>query len=266
MTAISPLGSVAPLQRFRFATLVNLVFVDAVPSTNGWARNLVERMVAEETEVLPTAIAARTQVAGRGRGGRVWASVGRHPVAVSVIVPWQGGEERVKLPVSFGISMACGLAEIFGIDVRLKWPNDLLVGRKKLGGLLVEARTGGAGNSYAVVGLGLNVDATRAELDGAGLPEATSLLDSGVPRDRLEGDAPLVGVLSAADRAALWTYPDLPAAFARVSAHSAGDPMEVHEGRTTASGRYAGVTREGFLRLDRGAGVEVVLSGDVTTF
>lgn len=266
MTPAAPHALRVPLGGERWANLANVAIFGEVRSTNDVARALVERMIAEDSEILPTAIVARRQTAGKGRQGRSWESSGVRPLAVSLIVPWPEGPDRVKVPMSWGVRIARGLAAGFGVDVRLKWPNDLLCGRRKVGGLLAEARSGPEGSAYVVVGLGLNVDASREELDKAGLTGATSLAAEGAAAERLEGEAPLRALLAILDAGLAEEIEDLPAAFDSVSAHRPGDRIAVHDGSTVVAGAYAGVTPEGFLRLASGEGVEVVLSGDVTLF
>jgi BirA family biotin operon repressor/biotin-[acetyl-CoA-carboxylase] ligase len=92
------------------------------------------------------------------------------------------------LSVAAAVATAEALGEMAGLDVRVKWPNDLLVGGRKLGGLLVEAaQTSGGSVQSAVLGIGLNVDLAKS-----GLPEelrdaATSLsAETGHPVSRLD--------------------------------------------------------------------------------
>jgi BirA family biotin operon repressor/biotin-[acetyl-CoA-carboxylase] ligase len=262
----SPLGGLAPLGGRRFARLHNLIFVGTTPSTNDLGKAIVERMLAESEEIRLTVVIAGEQTAGRGRSGRPWTSL-PGALALSAIVPWPEGPRRVRLPVETGILLARGLAAAFGVDVRLKWPNDLLVARKKLGGLLVEARANDEGEGWAVIGLGLNVRGTRADLDARGLPDAVSLEACGVAPALLEGDGPLEAVLSILDEGIGEPADDpLPDAFAAVSAHAPGDLVAVSDGDRTRRGAFAGVTPEGFLRLATEAGDETLVSGDVVLF
>lgn len=262
----SVLGRIVPLGGKRFARLHNLVLVEETPSTNDLAKVIVERMLAESEEILLTVVVAAGQTAGRGRAGRAWVSL-PGALALSAIVPWPEGPGRVRVPIETGILLARGLSAAFGIDVRLKWPNDLLVGRRKVGGLLVEARANDEGEGWAVVGLGLNVRGTRAELDARGLPDATSLEECGVAPTLLQGDEPLESVLAILDDGAGQPCIDaLPEAFSAVSAHAPGDALVVSDGDRTVSGAFGGLTPEGFLRLATGKGEETLLSGDVVLF
>ena len=112
-----------------------------------------------------TVLAAEEQLAGRGRMGRQWVSPARSAVMVSVllrpaaIAPAQRG----WLPLLAGVAAATAVRQSAGVPAVLKWPNDLLVGERKLAGILAE-QSGDA----VVVGLGLNVSATEAELPDTG--------------------------------------------------------------------------------------------------
>jgi BirA family biotin operon repressor/biotin-[acetyl-CoA-carboxylase] ligase len=170
------------------------------------------------------------------------------------------------VPVATGIALARSLSDAFGIPLRLKWPNDLLAGARKVAGILVEGRTLPDGAGYVVVGVGLNVGATRDELDALGLPAATSLALEGVEPSKLHGAEPLVAVLSALDASLASEPDDLPAAFSGVTVHRPGDLLEVRDGGKVVRGRYAGLTRDGLLRLETDGGVTELISGDVTAF
>lgn len=259
----SPLGSLPPLGAPRFSRLANVVLLPEAASTNDVARRFVERALAESEDLPPTAVVTRRQTQGRGRAGRSWVLPDGRGLAISLVVPWPEGPERVRVPVVWGVAIAEGLSSAYQIAVQLKWPNDLVVGGRKLAGLLVEARSSD-GEGFAVIGIGLNVTATRGDL--ADLPGATSLFLEGVAKDRLAGDAPVLTLLGILDEALAHPPTDLAAAFARVTVHAAGDPLRVTEGSRIVEGRYAGVTADGFLKLETPAGEKVLVSGDVEKF
>ncbi|MEO0055982.1 MAG: hypothetical protein RLZZ50_1929 [Verrucomicrobiota bacterium] len=99
------------------------------------------------------AVRAEIQTAGRGRTGRAWIS-DRGGLWLSAALPCPGPRERwATLPLAAGHSLHNALAGLGVSDLRLRWPNDLLVGRRKLAGLLVERHS----PETAVVGVGLNV-------------------------------------------------------------------------------------------------------------
>ncbi|HKC25456.1 MAG TPA: biotin--[acetyl-CoA-carboxylase] ligase [Thermoanaerobaculia bacterium] len=260
-------GRVTPFGGRRFKGIENVILFEEVGSTNEVSKGLVEWILNESESLAPTAVVAAEQTAGRGRAGRTWTSPGGSSLAVSLIVPWPEGPERVRLPVSVGIALARGLTQRLGVDVRLKWPNDLMHGKKKLGGILVEARTGDEGEGFAIVGIGINLTSTRSQLDEAGLPEATSLALSGVPLHALDGEAPLLTLLEVLDDAVTNPVGDLAENFSGVSAHAPGDSLTVTDsGRGPVRGRFLGVTEDGALRLETEGGTETVVTGDVTIF
>ena len=99
----------------------------------------------------PILLIAEQQTAGKGRLGRAWLGQRGQALTFSLGLPYQ--------PHSWsGLSLAVGLslAESLGPDIQLKWPNDLWRQQRKLGGILIEAATQ-AGQSYAVIGVGLNI-------------------------------------------------------------------------------------------------------------
>ncbi len=115
-------------------------------------------------------LVAETQTAGRGRLGRSWSSPPGAALACSVLlrpvaVP---PAARAWLPLLTGIAVAAALRAGAGVAAGLKWPNDVLVGDRKIAGILAEAH-----GDAIVVGVGLNVTLTAAELP---VPTATSLL------------------------------------------------------------------------------------------
>lgn len=118
-------------------------------------------------------ITAESQVAGRGRLGRQWASPPRAGIAASALLrPVDVPVSRYGwLPLLAGVAVADAVRRIAEVDAVLKWPNDLLVGGRKCAGVLVEVH-GGA----VVVGIGLNTTLRAAELP---VPTATSLTLAG---------------------------------------------------------------------------------------
>src|SRR6516164_8434486 len=123
-----------------------------------------------------TVLVAEAQTAGRGRLGRRWASPPRAGLTFSVLLRPLGVPAALLgwLPLLTGVAAASAVVGAAAADVALKWPNDVLAGGVKLGGILAE-RAGSA----IVVGVGINVWQGRADLpDG---PAATSVALAGAP-------------------------------------------------------------------------------------
>jgi BirA family biotin operon repressor/biotin-[acetyl-CoA-carboxylase] ligase len=130
-----------------------------------------------------TVFVADEQTAGRGRGGHSWHSAAGNGLYVSAIVrPEMGLAEALWLSLATGLAAQRTILESTGVQADIRWPNDLLIGTKKCGGILVETGTHPgtpARLRYAVIGIGINVnhDAFPPELETL----ATSL--------RIEGGA-----------------------------------------------------------------------------
>ena len=133
-------------------------------------------------------LAAEEQTAGRGRLGRTWLSPPRAALTFSVLLRPAGvpPARRGWLPLLAGVATAIAVRHVSGLDARLKWPNDLLLGPRKLAGILAE-QSGDA----VIVGIGVNVSAARAELPvtGAASLPGTSLPGTSLPGTSLPGTA-----------------------------------------------------------------------------
>ncbi len=140
-------------------------------------------------------LVAESQVSGRGRLAREWVSPPRAGLTFSALVaPGVPVQRWGWLPLLAGMAVADGLLAASELDTRLKWPNDVLADELKLAGILCE-RVDVAEGPLAVVGVGINVTTSRAELSGLA---ATSVVGAGGdPSDR---QSILVAVLRALRR------------------------------------------------------------------
>ena len=137
--------------------------IEVVEETASTNADVANRFRGGEPEGL--VIVAEHQTAGRGRLGRDWVTPARSSLTVSfLLVPDQMPARRWPwLPLLTGVAAATAVRRVTGIEVRLKWPNDVLAGRQKLGGILLE-RVEHAGSAAAVVGVGLNCSQSAEEL------------------------------------------------------------------------------------------------------
>ena len=127
---------------------------DTVESTNTLAMSLAKKGAESGTVIM-----ARAQSRGRGRLGKTWQSPTGTGLYFSIIMrPRLALVDLAKTTLAVGLAVCNGVAMTSGIKALLKWPNDLLLGQKKLAGILAES--GGAGNDgpVVVIGVGLNVN------------------------------------------------------------------------------------------------------------
>ena len=158
--------------------------VDVVASTGSTNVDLLARANTDVGLPEGQVLVAEEQTAGRGRLGRTWTSVPGASLTFSVLlrpatVP---ASRRGWLPLLAGVAVASAVRSATGVGAMLKWPNDVLVGDRKLAGILAEQSPDG---SAVVMGIGVNV-ATPADalpVSPTGLP-ATSLLAEGASVSR----------------------------------------------------------------------------------
>lgn len=127
---------------------------EIVDSTNNWAKEEA-RLGASEGTVLT----ADMQTAGKGRRGRSWESPTGTSIYMSLILrPQIAPEKASMLTLVLGLSAAQAIRDLFGLEVLIKWPNDLVISGKKICGILTEMNVGAGGIEYVVAGIGINVN------------------------------------------------------------------------------------------------------------
>ncbi len=154
----------------------------SVDSTNTLALRLAREGAAEGTVVV-----ADEQTAGRGRGSNRWASPPGLGLYFSLLLrPSASVIATPVLGVLGGVAAVHAVRRTAGLDAMLKWPNDVLVDDHKVGGVLADATNLPGGETAAVIGIGLNVDHTPADLPGDTPIPAASLRTAGADRGTRE--------------------------------------------------------------------------------
>jgi len=111
--------------------------------------------LAEQGAADGTAVVAEEQLRGRGSRGRTWHSP---PGGLWYSMLWRGGRPGDALSLRVGLAVADAIERVLpGVRLAVKWPNDLMLGERKVGGVLCEARWQGATLGWIAVGLGINV-------------------------------------------------------------------------------------------------------------
>lgn len=145
-----------------------------VDSTNHFARKLAQKGAPAGTLVI-----ARAQSAGRGRLGRVWESPANLGLWFSLLLkPPISGQKLGLLGFLPAVALVEVLQQRYGIAAATKWPNDVLIDRKKVAGILCESQVNGNQILFAVIGVGINVYQRAADFPATLQGQATSIQEA----------------------------------------------------------------------------------------
>jgi len=232
-----------------------------IDSTNRVAMDLGYTRAAEGTVVL-----AEEQTAGRGRSGRTWYSERGAGLYVTLLLrPKLSPAQAPLLTMLAGLSAHAAIRAQAGLTAELKWPNDLMLNGKKIGGILTEMHAEPTQVCFVIVGIGINVNQEKFATD---ISSAASSLrkESGRTHSRLEL---LVRLLSQFEsdynRFLREGAPFVVQRFLSVSTFAAGHRVRVDSGHESYVGTTAGLSPEGLLLVAKDEGPTVtVTAGDVT--
>jgi len=218
-------------------------------STNALAAELAEAGAPEWTLV-----GAGHQTAGRGRHGRTWQDrPGRALMISFVLRPSLSAEALGLLTLLAGAAWAEAAIELSGLEVRCKWPNDLLTAGGKVGGVLAESSVRGDDVRWVVVGSGINLD--KPEVEGAaGLGEVDRAALSGAFLSRFRDGYELDARELSEAVVARWSA---------ASATLGGRVAAVATDGTRREGEAVAIDRSGRLVIETGEGEAVVASDEV---
>ncbi len=227
--------------------------------------NRVAMELGYEDEPEGAVVLAEEQTAGRGRAGRSWHSERGAGLYVTVLLrPKLSPVQAPLLTMLAGLSAHTAVLAQTGLAAELKWPNDLLIHGKKLGGILTEMHAEPNAVRFVIVGIGINVNQEKFTGELAGT--ATSLRrETGRAQSRLEL---LVKLLSQFEtdynRFVREGAPYVVQRFELVSSFANGRRVRVDTGAETYLGVTDGLSPEGLLIVKRDSGVSgVVIAGDV---
>ncbi len=233
-----------------------IVRLDQVDSTQTVAFALAERGATDRTVVV-----ADQQASGRGRRGRVWQAPARTSLLASILV-------RSRLPQALlaalspttAVATAEALRRVAPLEPRLKWPNDVLVGGRKIAGILLESRAVASSEPVLVIGVGINLGQREFPPELAG--RATSVaLETGHAVDR---ETMLAALLEEFDA---WRARLEGEGFGPVRERwkSLSDTIGRHVTVDGVSGTATDLDGDGALLIDVGDGVRRVIAGEITT-
>jgi BirA family biotin operon repressor/biotin-[acetyl-CoA-carboxylase] ligase len=237
----------AALQRhLRSAVFGHRIFYyPIIDSTNERA---LELAAAEEPE--GSLVLAEEQTAGRGRRERSWSSAPYVGIYASLILrPAIAAPRAPLLTFMAAVAVADALNEVTGLRARIKWPNDVLVGNRKIAGVLGEMRGSHPEVRELVVGMGINVNQTETDFPAGLASIATSVrIERGAPQDRA---ILLASVLEGFERRYARLLRDGPATLLRewdaLSSMPPGTPIAVGGPAGRLDGEFAGIDEDGSL-------------------
>jgi BirA family biotin operon repressor/biotin-[acetyl-CoA-carboxylase] ligase len=207
---------------------------------------------------------ADEQQAGRGRGRNAWHSAAGEGLYVSVLLRLDLPAMRLPLlPLAAGLAAVDAIREASGLTADLRWPNDLLIGPRKTGGILVESKTVRGRLAFAVVGIGINVH-QRDFKAGLATPAISLDIESG---RRISRQSLLAALLKSLEREAARlpdaaTACEIPARVEKASSWVRGRRVEVH-GPQACVGVTAGLDENGFLLVQTAGALVTVQTGGI---
>ena len=235
---------------------MNIEFVSSIDSTNS---ELMRRAASGDYSTI--CLVAKEQTAGRGRLGRAWLS-DEHSLMFSLGLPLAPADWS-------GLSLAVGvnIAESLHPRIQIKWPNDLWVDGQKLAGILIETtaiKDAPVGERYAVIGIGINLEAPAAAIAQAaldtkaapvGLRELIPHITQEAALERIL--QPLVDNIKNFEH---YGWKPSAASFAKRDALQ-GLSIKVSSG---VAGKYAGISDAGALMLQTSTGLQAIISHEVS--
>jgi BirA family transcriptional regulator, biotin operon repressor / biotin---[acetyl-CoA-carboxylase] ligase len=210
-------------------------------------------------------VLAEEQTRGRGRAGRKWHSeVGTGIYVTLLLRPRLSPVQAPLLTILAGIALHSAILAQTGLNTELKWPNDILIGGRKLGGILTEMNAEPSQVQFVIVGIGINVNQERFPSELSSI--ATSLRkETGKLQSRLELLVRLLREFeSDYNRFLREGGAYVVQRFGEISQFANGKKVHVDTGRETYVGTTAGLTPDGLLQVKRADGQVIpVIAGDV---
>ncbi len=242
----------------RLKTLESLAVIPRVASTNLIARRVVSECIDNELSLPQAMIIAGEQFAGRGRNDRSWSSPPGKGIYATTMIS-RPLHELPLVPLAMANIVASYLRETFAIDARIKWPNDVLVGGKKIAGILIEARVQDD-RVFLLIGTGINVEPYQDDAR----PNAVTILESS-PRNFTGIETATLAFVEHVDER--FSHPldhdEVLAQWRALSVHEPGDRIHCVLGDRTINGTWAGIDEQGRALLNTTDGVVAVSAGDL---
>lgn len=237
------------------------IAVDVVSQTESTNLDLLSRIKAGQL-CQNTLLLAIEQTGGRGRNGRRWYADPNRSLTFSLAWRFSRPVPVIDgIPQTVGIAIAKALAAC-GVQVQLKWPNDILKGSGKVAGILIES-PGGTKNHWAVIGIGINLnlsDELEKVIDQpvANMPWLAQMDRNQLMARLIDSLAHHLGILDEKG------FDSFAAVWNNLHAHHLKPVTIIQGDKVLFSGVALGVGRDGRLLVKTDQGIETVISGDVS--
>lgn len=242
----------------RLTTIESIAVIPRLASTNLVARRIVNECIENELSLPKAIIIAGEQFAGRGRNARHWSSPAGKGIYATTLLPVPVNELPL-IPLEMANIVGSYLREVFAVDARVKWPNDILVGGRKIAGILIEARINEE-RAFLLIGTGINVEPVSDETR----PNATAISEVS-PRDFRGIDVATEAFIEHLDQR-LGRPIDRQRVldeWRQYSVHETGDRIHCVIGERHVEGIWDGIDEHGRALLRSGGETISVSAGDL---
>ncbi len=242
----------------RLKAIESLAVIPRVASTNLVARRIVSECIDNELSLPQAMIIAREQFAGRGRNARHWSSPPDKGIYATTLHT-RPASELPLVPLEMANIVASYLREVFAIDAKVKWPNDVLVDGRKIAGILIEARVQDD-RVYMLIGTGVNVEPVKDDTrpNAVAISEVSPRAFTGIH------DATMAFIEHVDARLSVpFEHDRVLEEWRRHTVHQPGDRITCVIGEKTFQGTWQGIDEEGRALLRNGAEVVAVSAGDL---
>ncbi len=242
----------------RLEHIESVALLPTVPSTNALARRVMHECLENEVPLPSAVIIALEQTAGVGRGGRTWSSPAGKGIWATILHT-RDAAQLPLLPLEVAVAVATLLRDEFGVDARIKWPNDVLVDSAKIAGILIEARARDS-QALVLIGIGINV------FPVGGAESTSSIEQASGSHPTLE--AAIARFAAAVDRDLFLAYdPErILSRWRELALHRDGDRIAFALGDERVEGTWEGIDDAGRARVRTADGTRLVAAGDLIAF
>jgi BirA family biotin operon repressor/biotin-[acetyl-CoA-carboxylase] ligase len=226
----------------------NFIYSDEVESTNSML------LASKDSNQNGTVLLAEFQSKGRGRKEREWVSSSGQNLTFSILLKGEFKEQKINLiNFSAAIAVAQAIENLYQLDVELKWPNDVLIHKKKIAGILLESVSKANKISRVVVGIGINVNQPNfpGQFEIHSIASREKLLS-----EVLNNFEELLEISKKSGKKVLADW--------RNRCKMLGERIKIVDGDLVKVGIFEDIDENGFLILRNGEKIEKIHFGDVS--